>query len=152
MVNWVWLNGWQSVKPDSLMISNCLLRYSNFSLIQAIAWHWYCNHSLFIKYTERKPIPVPINTISWVICWLLFDEIDALFLDQCAIIIWYHSLRRDRDLSLKNKLFDRFLHEKWAIAQNSSTAPKAKAYHLIPQVKNLLIKLAWLTMLGVIKS
>ena len=43
--------------------SNCLLRYSNSSLIEAIAWHCYSNHSLFIKYTERKPIPVPINTI-----------------------------------------------------------------------------------------
>ena len=59
-------------------------------LIQAIAWHCYCNYSLFIKYTERKPILVLINTISWVICWLLFDEIDALFLDQCARIIKLH--------------------------------------------------------------
>ena len=61
-------------------------------------------------------------------------------------------LRQDEDQSLKNKIFDKFLHEKWAIAKNSSTAPEAKAYHLIPQVKNLLIKLAWLTMLGVMKS
>ena len=134
------------------MILNFLLRYSNFSWIQAIAWHWYCNHLLFIKYTERKVILVSINTISWVICWLFFDEIDALFLDKCARLIWYQSLRQDEDLSLKNKLFDKFLHEKWEIAQNSSTALEAKDYHLIPQVKNLLIKLAWLTMLGVMKA
>ena len=61
-------------------------------------------------------------------------------------------MRRDEDQSLKNKLFDRFLYEIWAIAQESSTAPEAKAYHLIPQVKNLLIKLAWLTMMGVMKA
>ena len=134
------------------MISNFLLRYSNFSWIQAIAWHWYYNHSLFIKYTKRKPILVSINTISWVICWLFLDEIDSLFLDQCARIIWYHSIQQDKYLSLKNKLFDRFLHEKWAIAQNSSIAPEAKAYHSISQVKNLLIKLTWLSMLGVMKA
>ena len=61
-------------------------------------------------------------------------------------------LRRDEDQSLKNKIFDRFLHEIWAIAQKSSTTLEAKAYHLIPEVKNLLIKLAWLTMLGVMKA
>ena len=61
-------------------------------------------------------------------------------------------LRRDEDQSLKNKIFDRFLHEIWAIAQESIIAPEAKAYHLITQVKNLLIKLAWLTMLGVMKA
>ena len=33
----------------------CLLRYSNSSLIEAIAWHCYCNYSLFIEYIERKP-------------------------------------------------------------------------------------------------
>ena len=60
-------------------------------------------------------------------------------------------LRRDED-PLKNKLFDKFLHEIWAIAQESSTAPEAKAYHLIPKVKNLLIKLDLLTMLGVMKA
>ena len=52
----------------------------------------------------------------------------------------------------KTSFFDKFLHEIWAIAQKSSTAPEAKAYHLIPQVKNLLIKLAELTLLGVMKS
>ena len=81
------------------------------------------------------------------ICWLFFDEIDSLFLDQCARLILYQSLRRDTELSLKKILFDRFLHEKWAIAQNSNTAPKSKAYHSIPQVKKLLIKLAWSIML-----
>ena len=67
-------------------------------------------------------------------------------------LIWYQSKWRDEDQSLKNKIFDRFLHEIWEIAQKSSTAPEAKAYHLIPQVKNLLIKIAWLTMLGVMKA
>ena len=28
------------------------------------------------------------------------------------------------------------LHENWAIAKKSSTTPEAKAYYLIPQVKN----------------
>ena len=67
-------------------------------------------------------------------------------------LIWYQILWWDEEQSLKNKIFDRFLHEKWAIAQNASTAPEAKAYHLIPQVKNLLTKLSWLTMLGVMKA
>ena len=61
-------------------------------------------------------------------------------------------MRQDEEQCLKNKIFDRFLHEIWAIAQKFDTAPEAKAYHLIAQVKNLLIKLAWLTMLGVMKS
>ena len=61
-------------------------------------------------------------------------------------------MRWDEDQSLENKIFDIFLNEIWAIAQKSSTTPEAKAYHLIPQVKNLLIKLAWLTMLGVMKA
>ena len=38
----------------------------------------------------------------------------------------------------QNKVFDRFLHENWAIAQKSSTTPEAKAYHLIPQVTELV--------------
>ena len=67
-------------------------------------------------------------------------------------LIWYKSLRRDEDQTLKNKIFDKFLHEKWARAQYSSTAPEAKAYHLIPQVKELLVNIAWSTMLGVMKS
>ena len=52
---------------------------------------------------------------------------------------------------LKNKVFDKLA---WKIekAQNSSTALEAKAYHLIPQVNNLLIKLAWWTMLDVMKA
>ena len=40
----------------------------------------------------------------------------------------------------------------WAEAQNSGNAPEAKAYHLIPQVKELLVKIAWSTMLGVMKA
>ena len=134
------------------MNSNCVLRYSNSSQIQAISWHWYCNHSLFYWIYREETLLVPINTISWVICWLLFDDIDALFIDQCARIIWYQRIQQDEDISLKSKLFDRFLHENWAIPQNSSTASEAKDYHSISQVKNLLIKLAWLTMLGVMKA
>ena len=41
------------------------------------------------------------------------DDIDSLFLDQCARLIWYQRIWRDEDLSLKNKIFDRFLHEIW---------------------------------------
>ena len=58
------------------MISNCLLRYSNSSWIQAIAWHCYCNHSLFIEYTERKPFwfwLTPFLSYLLIICrwdWL----------------------------------------------------------------------------------
>ena len=70
LVKWLtecdWMAKSQLSQTHSL-ISNCLLRYSNSSLIQAIAWHWYYNHfSLFIKYREMKPIPVLINTNSWV--------------------------------------------------------------------------------------
>ena len=86
------------------------------------------------------------------ICQLFFDDFDSYFLDHVQELIWYQSIWRGEDQSLKKKIFDRFLHEIWAIAQKSNTAPEAKAYHSISQVKNLLIKLAWLTMLGVMKA
>ena len=64
-------------------------------------------------------------------------------------LIWYQSLSRTRHFSYyrfilgskKNwaKLLLLVLHQKWRI------------YHLISQVKELLIKLAWSTMLGVMK-
>ena len=60
------------------------------------------------------------------ICQLFFDDFDSYFLDHMQELIWYQSLRRDEDQSLKNKIFDIFLHEIWAIAQKSSTAPEAK--------------------------
>ena len=69
LIKWLtkcdWMAKSQLSQTHSLIL-NCLLRYSNFSLIQSIAWHWYCNHSFFIEYTERKPFLVLINTISWV--------------------------------------------------------------------------------------
>ena len=54
------------------LISNDLLRYSNSSLIQAIAWHCYCNYSLFIEYTERKPFwfwLTPFLSYLLIISW-----------------------------------------------------------------------------------
>ena len=54
------------------MNSNFLLRYSNSSWIQAIAWHWYYNHSLFIEYTDRKPLwfrLTPFHEYLLIILW-----------------------------------------------------------------------------------
>ena len=94
VVNRVWTNGLQSVKPNSLMISNCLLRYSNFSLIQAIAWHCYCNHSLFIEHTKRKPF--------WF--WL------TPFLSYLLIIYWWDWLFVPRSMCKNNTMLPTFSH------------------------------------------
>ena len=51
---------------------NELLRYSNSSLIQVIAWHCYCNYSLFIEYTQRKPFwfwLTPFHEYLLIILW-----------------------------------------------------------------------------------
>ena len=44
--------------------SNGLLRYSNFSLIQAIAWHCNCNYSFVYWIYREETILILINTIS----------------------------------------------------------------------------------------
>ena len=99
------------------MILNCFLRYLNSSLIQAIAWHCYYNYSFFMWLLSGYYSCRPITRFLWVICWLFFDNIDSLFLDQYTRLIWYHSLRRDEYLSLKNKLFDRF--SAWNLSNSS---------------------------------
>ena len=47
-------------------------------------------------------------------------------------------MRRDEDKSLKNNIFDRFLHEIWVIAQESSTAPEAAGLPLNTPSKELV--------------
>ena len=75
LVKWLtecdWMAKSQLSQTNSL-ISNCLLRYSNFSFIKAIDWHCYCNHSLIIKYTERKPFwfgLAPFHEYLLIILW-----------------------------------------------------------------------------------
>ena len=48
--------------------------------------------------------------------------------------------------------FLRILHEKLSKSSKFQHCTKAKTYHLIPQFKELLIKLAWSIMLGVMKT
>ena len=52
----------------------------------------------------------------------------------------------------KNMVFDGSYMKNWAKAQIPALHEKKKVYHLIPQVKELLIKLAWSIMLDVMKT
>ena len=56
--------------------------------------------------------------------------------------------RRTRHFSSLDLLLDHF----WAKFLLPALHQKQKVYHLIPQVKELLIKIAWSTMMGVMKT
>ena len=60
--------------------------------------------------------------------------------------------RWDEALFLKNMIFDGSCMENWEKDQIPELHRKQKVYHLIPQVKELLINLAWSIMLGVMKT
>ena len=52
----------------------------------------------------------------------------------------------------ENMIFDISSIQNWAKAQIPALHEKPNVYHLIPQVKELLIKISWSIMLGVMKT
>ena len=76
---------------------------------------------------------VLFNTISWVICWLFFDEIDALFLDQCARII--HPVQVLWKYSLPIARYAHFNFCTFASCEWVKTSKHKKCQKLLPQTE-----------------
>ena len=82
-----------------------------------------------------------VRSILWVVCWSTylcaqFNMVSEPCQDKALILLQIHTW-----IIIKN----------WAKLLLPALHQKRRIYHLISQVKELLIKLAWSTMLGVKK-
>ena len=88
-----------------------------------------------------------MSNLSWITCKTVFSPYITVI-----ELMWYQSSWQDKAHSSWEHDFFRIWHANWAKSQILALHQKPKVYHLIPQVKEFLIKLAWLFMLGVMKT
>ena len=87
-------------------------------------------------------------------CNLIIESLVSLYSVQycCDKINMVSELMAGQNYFFKNMVFDGSCMQNRAKDQIPVLRQKQKVYHLIPQVKELLIKLSWSIMLGVMKT
>ena len=121
---------------------NDLLENSNWLGIHAFCMTLYCTTHSIIDYIDlQHPIALPLHHFM---CNLSLNHLWVYTLSQycCDIINMVSGPRWDEAQFFKNMIFYGSCMQNWAKSQILALHQKQKFYHLIPQVKQLLIKLA----------